>query len=387
MKKAIVIGGSNGIGLALSTQLINKGYYLYIYDIVSPQEGTIPNESFDYCYFNLLDFNQNAFANLLNDKSLEVLFITAGVGRIAKFEAHHIAEIDKMMTINATSTIKIIRLFYDRIHSIKSFYCGVMGSIAGWLVSPAASVYSASKASIVKLIESINIELELDCIENRVLDVSPSAFSGSRFYGGDNNLQILLPLADDILNKLFSKKTIFIPQYHETFKQVLNDYHNAPHEFGIRSFKYKNETGRIDNNKKVIIGYLSGTFDLFHVGHLNLLKRAKRQCDYLIVGVHEDGKWKGKETFISLEDRKEIVKSCRYVDMVVNSCREDSDAWNMWHFDKLFVGSDYEGSERFERYKDFFKDKNVQIVYFPYTQSISSSKIRARINEVKEKND
>jgi glycerol-3-phosphate cytidylyltransferase len=128
------------------------------------------------------------------------------------------------------------------------------------------------------------------------------------------------------------------------------------------------------------IGYLSGTFDLFHIGHLNLIRRAKEQCDYLIVAVHDSGKWKGKETFIPFEERKEIVGACRYVDQVVDSPVEDSDAWELYHFDKLFVGSDYKGTERFNRYEEFFKDKGVEIVYFPYTQSTSSTQIRALIN-------
>ena len=128
------------------------------------------------------------------------------------------------------------------------------------------------------------------------------------------------------------------------------------------------------------IGYLSGTFDLFHIGHLNLLRRAKEQCDYLIVAVHDSGKWKGKETFIPFEERKEIVGACRYVDQVVDSPVEDSDAWELYHFDKLFVGSDYKGTERFNRYEEFFKDKGVEIVYFPYTQSTSSTQIRALVN-------
>ena len=130
----------------------------------------------------------------------------------------------------------------------------------------------------------------------------------------------------------------------------------------------------------MVIGYLSGTFDLFHIGHLNLIRRAKEQCDYLIVAVHDSGKWKGKETFIPFEERKEIVGACRYVDQVVDSPVEDSDAWELYHFDKLFVGSDYKGSERFQRYEEFFKDKGVEIVYFPYTQSTSSTQIRALIN-------
>ncbi len=128
------------------------------------------------------------------------------------------------------------------------------------------------------------------------------------------------------------------------------------------------------------IGYLSGTFDLFHIGHLNLIRRAKEQCDYLIVAVHDSGKWKGKETFIPFEERKEIVGACRYVDQVVDSPVEDSDAWELYHFDKLFVGSDYKGTERFNRYEEFFKDKGVEIVYFPYTQSTSSTQIRALVN-------
>ena len=130
----------------------------------------------------------------------------------------------------------------------------------------------------------------------------------------------------------------------------------------------------------MVIGYLSGTFDLFHIGHLNLIRRAKEQCDFLIVAVHDSGKWKGKETFIPFEERKEIVGACRYVDQVVDSPVEDSDAWELYHFDKLFVGSDYKGSERFQRYEEFFKDKGVEIVYFPYTQSTSSTQIRALIN-------
>ena len=136
---------------------------------------------------------------------------------------------------------------------------------------------------------------------------------------------------------------------------------------------------------KVIVGYLSGTFDLFHVGHLNLLQRAKEKCDYLIVGVHDSGAWKGKDTFIPSEERKRIVKACRYVDKVVDSCREDDEAWNLYHYDRLFVGSDYKGTERFKRYEEYFRDKGVEIIYFPYTQSTSSTQIRKAVAEITNK--
>ena len=132
-----------------------------------------------------------------------------------------------------------------------------------------------------------------------------------------------------------------------------------------------------EKGKKVV--FTNGCFDIFHVGHLNLIKRAKQECDYLIVGVHPSAAHKGKETFIPLEERKAIVASCKYVDKVVDSTPEDSDSWSLYHYDKLFVGSDYKGTERFKRYEEYFKDKGVTIVYFPYTKSTSSTQIRAMI--------
>ena len=320
--------------------------------------------------------NEDLMDSFAEDSSLKILMITAGYGRVADFEYFHAAEIKNMMTVNATSVMQILRIFYERIKGEERFYCGIMGSIAGLLTSPSVALYSASKAAIGRFVESVNIELEMSGAENRILNVSPASFKGSRFYGGENQLDLLEGLAASILDNLFESKTLFIPQYDEVFKDVLERYHDDPHEYGIYSYEYKKKSGRLDNHARVVIGYLSGTFDLFHVGHLNLLRRAKEQCDYLIVGVHVSGAWKGKETFIPYEERKQIVAACRYVDRVVESCREDSDAWNLWHFSKLFVGSDYKGTERFQRYEEYFKDKNVEIVYFPYTQETSSTQIR-----------
>ncbi len=379
MKKAVVVGGSSGIGLAISKRLAEQGYYVEIFSRSSPEEGILDPGSFRHSYCDLTFFDESVFAPLVTDEEAELLMVTAGIGRIADFQAHHTAEIEKIMTVDAVSTIKLLRVFYDRILSDRTFYTGVMGSISGWLSSPAATVYSAAKASVVRFVESVNIELECAGTDNRVLDVSPAAFKGSRFYGGENDLSVLEPLADEILQHLFAGDTRFIPQYEEIFKGVLTRYHNDPHEYGLHSYQYKKNSGRLDNSKKVVIGYLSGTFDLFHVGHLNLIRRAREQCDYLIVGVHGSGKWKGKETFIPLEERKQILAACKYVDRVVDSCLEDSDAWKLWHYDRLFVGSDYQGTERFQRYEEFFKDKGVEIVYFPYTQGTSSTQIRKTI--------
>lgn len=380
-KKAVVIGGSNGIGLALSVCLIKRGYYLEILDRVEPDNTFLPDGGFRYTECDLLDFDETLFSDIANDPNVELLMITAGIGRVADFQFFHISEINKILEIDTVSTIKILRLFYERILNRKAFYTGVMGSIAGRLSSPSTSVYSAAKAAVVRLIESINIELEEYGTDNRILEISPAAFKGSNFYGQKNDLTLTMPLAEEILVHLFNRSTVFIPQYEESLKAVLDRYHDDPHEYGMHSYEYKKASGRLDNGKRVSIGYLSGTFDLFHIGHLNLLRRAKKECDYLIVGVHNSGKWKGKETFIPLEERKAIVAACKYVDKVVDSCPEDSDAWFSWHYDKLFVGSDYKGSERFQRYEEFFKDKNVEIVFFPYTKSTSSSQIRKTIQQ------
>ena len=134
-------------------------------------------------------------------------------------------------------------------------------------------------------------------------------------------------------------------------------------------------------NKKTTgkIGYLSGTFDLFHVGHLNLLERAKKYCDYLIVGVNSNASHKGKITFIPLEERMRIVGAIGIVDKVIEAYPEDSEAWDEFKYNYLFVGSDYKGTERFNRYEEFFKDKGVKIIYFPYTNGTSSTQLRAAL--------
>lgn len=174
-----------------------------------------------YHYSDLLDFDEELYTNLAHDKDVEILMITAGIGRIADFQFHHIAEIEKMLTIDTVSTLKIFRVFYERILTEENFYAGVMGSISGWLSSPSASVYAAAKAAVVRFVESVNIELEAYGSTNRILDVSPASFKGSRFYGGKNDLTETAVLADDIVKHLFARDVRFIPNYEETFKGFL----------------------------------------------------------------------------------------------------------------------------------------------------------------------
>lgn len=135
----------------------------------------------------------------------------------------------------------------------------------------------------------------------------------------------------------------------------------------------------------MVIGYTTGVYDMFHIGHLNIIKRAKEQCDYLIVGVSTDElvqKDKNKTPIIPFVDRIAIVESIKYVDKVVP--QEDKNkfgAWEKYHFNKMFVGSDWKGSDAWNIFEKQFAPLGVEIVYLNHTDGISSTILRDRLNE------
>lgn len=138
----------------------------------------------------------------------------------------------------------------------------------------------------------------------------------------------------------------------------------------------------------MVIGYTTGVFDLFHVGHLNLLKNAKSLCDKLVVGVSTDElvQYKGKRPFIPFEDRLEIVRSIRYVDAAVPQYDMDKlAACKKLGASVLFVGDDWYGTEKWEKYEGELKAEGIQVVYFPYTKGVSSTKINEALDQVREK--
>ena len=324
---------------------------------------------------NLLDGD----LSLLSDyDDIDVLVFTAGFGRVAPFETIVETEIRNQFQVNAISPISVLRHFFPRMKQTQPFYCAVMGSIAGLVSSPLFALYSATKGAVCKAIEALNIELEMCGSPNRILNVSPGSIKGTRFNGGENDLSQTTTLAADIIKKMFARETLFIPEYEAIFKGVINRYHADAHQFGVDSYQYKMDSGRFNLKPQMKVGYMSGTWDLFHVGHLNMIKRAKQYCDYLVVGVHKDASHKGKDTFIPFEERMEIVRNINLVDQVIPSMREDSDVYKtgLVKYDFLFVGSDYKGTERFNRYEEYFADKGVKIIYFPYTQGTSSTQIR-----------
>ena len=137
----------------------------------------------------------------------------------------------------------------------------------------------------------------------------------------------------------------------------------------------------------MIIGYTTGVYDMFHIGHLNILRRATEQCDFLIVGVSTDElvlKEKKHLPVIKFEDRYKIVEAIKYVDKVVPQVNKNKlAAWEKFHFNKMFVGSDWKGTEAWKGFEKQFYPLGVEIIYLSHTDGISSTILRNIINKEK----
>ena len=136
--------------------------------------------------------------------------------------------------------------------------------------------------------------------------------------------------------------------------------------------------------KRYEIGYTAGVFDMFHVGHVNLLRNAKGLCEKLVVGVSNEDcvVHKGKLPVICLEDRMAVVQACRWVDGVVVQDELDKyKAWEWLHYDVLVSGDDWKGVTRWKGYERALREDGADVVYFPYTKGVSSSIIRNSLKE------
>ena len=178
-----------------------------------------------------------------------------------------------------------------------------------------------------------------------------------------------MPVMDQLLNMGVREFSIFDP--NREYERVL---HPIPKEQ--------------DSTKRYHVGYISGTFDLFHIGHLNILKRAKELCDYLIVGVVTDeGTMKhkgGVVPFVPFEERAEILKSCRYVDEVVKipiDYNGPKEAFEMYHFDVQFNGTDHMNEPYWIDAKKYLQEHGSDMVFFPYTLNTNSTNLKALINK------
>ena len=140
------------------------------------------------------------------------------------------------------------------------------------------------------------------------------------------------------------------------------------------------------DKKKYKIGYTTGVYDMFHIGHLNIIRRAKEQCEYLIVGVSTDElveSYKKKTPVICFEDRCAIVESIKYVDKVVPQITMDKmEAYKSLKFDALFHGSDWQGSDMYNKIVDEFSEVGVDVVFLPHTEGISSTLLKERLDKI-----
>lgn len=375
IKKAVVIGGTSGLGRSIAETLAKAGVQVVAFGRALPK--TAP-ENIEYKRLNLLTGD---FSPVKEELDADAVIYAAGLGRIAPFEQLTEGELTTLYRTNAEGFAKVLHIFQPKLLEKKDFFFAVIGSIAGLVSSPMFAAYGSSKAAVTSLCESVNAELAAQDSPNRILNVSPGALKGTRFYGGEDEPEMTRELAEETIRRMLSRETLWIPKFEETYKGVLERYHADPEKFGVESWKYKMESGRIGDKPRMKIGFLSGTFDLFHIGHLNLLRRAKQYCDYLVVGVHPPGSsHKNKPTFIPLEERMEIIRAIKYVDEVVVTLDEDDDMYELIPYDFLFVGSDYKGTERFNRYEAELCPKGVQIIYFPYTQGTSSTQLREALS-------
>lgn len=243
MKKALVIGGANGIGLSIATELAARYDMekVYIVDKASVMEEYM-KPKFEVYQFDLTQEDYSLFDCF---QDIDTLMITAGFGRIALFENIEEYMLPLYFNVNTIPVLRIIKRFYNKLQSHEDFYCGVMVSIAGFMSSPFFSVYGATKAALKIFIESINVELLKAGFSNQILNVSPGSIRGTSFNNDKTELPITRELSQDIISHLEAKDDLFIPKYNEIYKEVLRRYHDDFRKEGAHSYDYKINTGRV----------------------------------------------------------------------------------------------------------------------------------------------
>lgn len=237
MRRTLIVGGAAGIGLSIAIQLAERDDCERIY-IVDRQPLA---EEYRSCKIesHVFDLCNEDYGIFDNFSDIDSLIITAGFGRLALFRDIDEQHIIQSFNVNTVAAMRIIKHFYHKIESQADFYCGVMVSISGFMSSPFFSVYAATKAALKIFIESINVELIKAGTSNRILNVSPGSIKGTSFNKGKTDLSITSQLAKEIITHIEAKDDLFIPQYDEVFKNVLQRYHDDFRAEGLHSYEYK----------------------------------------------------------------------------------------------------------------------------------------------------
>lgn len=243
IKRILIVGGANGIGLSIATELAKRETVekVYIVDKAHLAEE-FRNPKFETFQLDLTNQDYSLFDRFTDINSL---MITAGFGKLALFKDVSEQYIMDSFNVNTIPVLRLIHKYYGKLEAKEDFYCGVMVSIAGFMSSPFFAVYGATKAALKIFIESINVELKKSHSLNRILNISPGSLRGTSFAAGKTDLSVTAPMANAIIEHLENKDDLFIPQFDEVFKYVLERYHSDFRAEGEHSYDYKLNSGRV----------------------------------------------------------------------------------------------------------------------------------------------
>lgn len=235
--RALVVGGSSGIGLSIVLNLIDRSEYERVFVL---DKMDFPTQYKTEKVISIIcDLSFGDYTCLEAFGCINALYITAGFGHLKLFQDLDERYIRDCFAVNAIAPIQIIRYYYDRLLSSECFYCGVMVSIAGRLSSPLFSVYSATKAALSKFIEAVNVELDVQGSVNRILEISPGSIKGTGFTGGISCPNMTKDLAEEIIRRTQKRQELYIPEYEEVFRDVIERYESNAHKYGVESYWYK----------------------------------------------------------------------------------------------------------------------------------------------------
>ncbi len=243
IKRMLVVGGANGIGLSIAEEMASRDTTEKVYVV----DKAIFSE--EYCHPKIeasqFDLTSSDYTFFDRFDDIDSLMITAGFGRLAHFRDIPEQHIMDSFNVNTIPVLRLVKRFYSKLEGPEDFYCGVMVSIAGWMSSPLFAVYGATKAALKVFIESVNVELLKSSSENRILNVSPGSIKGTSFNQGKTDLSLTSSLSKEIISHLEAKDDVFIPNYDDVFKNVLERYHRDFRKEGIHSYEYKMQSGRL----------------------------------------------------------------------------------------------------------------------------------------------
>lgn len=241
--RILVVGGANGMGLGIATELAKRDSIEKVYIVdKAPLSEECTHSKFESFQFDLTNEDYSFFDRFAD---INALMITAGFGKLALFKGVPESYISNSFNVNTIPVLRLVHKFYGKLEAKEDFYCGVMVSIAGFMSSPFFAVYGATKAALKIFIESVNVELKKAGSNNRILNVSPGSLKGTSFTSGKTDLSVTAPMANAIIEHLEVKDDLFIPQYEEVFKNVLERYHADFRAEGEHSYDYKIHSGRV----------------------------------------------------------------------------------------------------------------------------------------------